>query len=84
MTTTPSNAPQTDIHTAADSSSPLSVTLGTTTVTFTEWLPSSAPLSGPIIAADTETTRIDKANPWMTPTIPHLPIYRMRQEFSRE
>jgi DNA polymerase I-like protein with 3'-5' exonuclease and polymerase domains len=75
MTTTPSNAPQTDIHTAADSSSTLSVTLGTTTVTFTEWLPSSAPLSGSIIAADTETTRIDKANPWMTPTIVLMQAY---------
>lgn len=75
MATTPSNAPQTDIHTAADSSPPLSVTLGTTTVTFTEWLPSSAPLSGSIIAADTETTRIDKANPWMTPTIVLMQAY---------
>jgi DNA polymerase family A len=75
MTTTPSNAPQTDIHTAADSSSPLSVALGTTTVTFTEWLPSSTPLSGSIIAADTETTRIDKANPWMTPTIVLMQAY---------
>lgn len=75
MTTTPSNAPQTDIHTAADSSSPLSVTLGTTTVTFTEWLPSSTPLSGSVIAADTETTLIDKANPWMTPTIVLMQAY---------
>ena len=47
----------------------LPVTLGTTTVTFTEWLPGHAPLSGAIIAADTETTVIDDANPWMTPTL---------------
>jgi hypothetical protein len=48
---------------------PLPVTLGTTTVTFTEWLPGHAPLAGAVIAADTETTLIDDANPWMTPTL---------------
>ena len=47
----------------------LPVTLGTTTVTFTEWLPGHAPLTGAVIAVDTETTLIDDANPWMTPTL---------------
>jgi DNA polymerase I-like protein with 3'-5' exonuclease and polymerase domains len=47
----------------------LSVTLGTVTTTFTEWLPGHATLTGAIIAADTETTVIDDANPWMTPTL---------------
>ena len=75
MTTPPSNAPQAVLHAVADSSPPLSVTLGTTAVTFAEWLPGHAPLSGTIIAADTETTLIDKANPWMTPTIVLMQAY---------
>lgn len=48
---------------------PLLGTLGTTTVTFNEWLPGHAPLTGAVIAADTETTLIDDSNPWMTPTL---------------
>jgi hypothetical protein len=51
------------------------VTLGTAAVTFTEWLPGDAPLAGAIIAADTETTLIDDANPWMTPTLVLMQAY---------
>ena len=47
----------------------MSVTFGTTGVTFTEWLPGHAPLTGAIIAADTETPEIDETHPWMTPTL---------------
>ena len=53
----------------------LPVTLGTTTVTFTEWLPGHAPLTGAVIAADTETTKADDSNPWMTPTLVLMQAY---------
>lgn len=53
----------------------LPVTLGTTAATFTEWLPGHATLTGAIIAADTETTEIDDANPWMTPTLVLMQAY---------
>ena len=53
----------------------LPVTLGTTTVTFTEWLPGHAPLTGAVIASDTETTEIDDANPWLTPTLVLMQAY---------
>ena len=53
----------------------LPVTLGTTTVTFTEWLPGYAPLTGAVIAADTETTKADNSNPWMTPTLVLMQAY---------
>jgi DNA polymerase I-like protein with 3'-5' exonuclease and polymerase domains len=61
-TSTPANCPTT-------SGLSLPVTLGTAAATFTEWLPGHAKLTGAIIAADTETTVIDDANPWMTPTL---------------
>ena len=53
----------------------LPVTFGTAHVTFTEWLPGDAPLAGAVIAADTETTLIDEANPWMTPTLVLMQAY---------
>jgi DNA polymerase I-like protein with 3'-5' exonuclease and polymerase domains len=53
----------------------LPVTLGTTTVTFTEWLPGDESLAGPVIAADTETTVIDNAHPWITPTLVLMQAY---------
>ena len=68
MASTTSTSTQTACPMTAPGPS-LSVTLGTTTVTFTEWLPGHAPLTGAVIAADTETTVIDDANPWMTPTL---------------
>ena len=73
MATTPTTSTPTACPTTSGLS--LSVTFGTTGVTFTEWLPGHAPLTGAIIAADTETTRIDKANPWMTPTIVLMQAY---------
>jgi hypothetical protein len=80
FTLTPKVVPMTDTpntHTAVtpDLSLPVSLDHHMGTVTFTEWLPGSAPLSGSIIAADTETTRIDKANPWMTPIIVLMQAY---------
>ena len=51
------------------------VTLGSTSVAFTEWVPGDAPLTGSVIAADTETTAIDDANPWMTPTLVLMQAY---------
>ena len=68
MTSTPSTSTPTACPATAPGPS-LPVTLGTTTVTFTEWLPGHAPLAGAVIAADTETTLIDDAHPWMTPTL---------------
>lgn len=53
----------------------LPVTLGTAAVTFTEWLPGDAPLAGTIIAADTETTKIDREHAWMTPTLVLMQAY---------
>jgi hypothetical protein len=53
----------------------LPVTFGTANVTFTEWLPGDAPLAGAIIAADIETTLIDDAHPWMTPTLVLMQAY---------
>jgi hypothetical protein len=53
----------------------LPVTLGTTTVTFTEWLPGHAPLTGAVIAADTETTKIDREHAWLTPTLVLMQAY---------
>lgn len=53
----------------------LPVTLGPSTVAFTEWLPGDAPLAGSIIAADTETTLIDETHPWMTPTLVLMQAY---------
>jgi hypothetical protein len=67
MATTPTTSTPTACPTTSGLS--LSVTFGTAGVTFTEWLPGHAPLTGAIIAADTETTAIDDANPWMTPTL---------------
>jgi hypothetical protein len=65
--------------TASTSSIPehlsLPVTLGTTTVPFTEWLPGDNPLAGAIIAADTETTLINNAHPWLVPTLVLMQAY---------
>lgn len=47
----------------------IAVTFSRLTVEFREWLPGDAPLSGPTIAADCETTRIDREHPWITPTL---------------
>lgn len=67
MSSTPHTSPPAACPTTSGLS--VSVTLGTVTTSFTEWLPGHAPLTGAIIAADTETTVIDDANPWMTPTL---------------
>jgi hypothetical protein len=53
----------------------LPVTFGTANVTFTEWLPGHAPLTGAVIAADTETTKVDKHHPWLTPTLVLMQAY---------
>jgi len=44
-------------------------------VEFTLWLPGDAPLAGSVIAADTETTRIDREHPWLTPTVVLMQAY---------
>jgi DNA polymerase I len=69
------NTPNANAAITPDLSLPVSLDPRMGAVTFTEWLPGHAPLSGSIIAADTETTRIDEANPWMTPTIVLMQAY---------
>jgi len=63
------------LHNSTPARLSLPVTFGTANVTFTEWLPGHAPLAGAVIAADTETTLIDEANPWMTPTLVLMQAY---------
>ena len=63
------------LHNSTPARLSLPVAFGTANVTFTEWLPGHAPLAGAIIAADTETTLIDEANPWMTPTLVLMQAY---------
>jgi hypothetical protein len=69
MTTFPTTMPTTTTTTS------WTVSLAGVTTSFTEWFPGDAPLIGQIIAADTETTRIDEENPWVTPTLVLVQAY---------
>ena len=71
MTNTPSTTPTV----APELCLPVRLGPDMGTVTFSEWLPGHPPLVGSVIAADTETTLIDDANPWMTPVLVLMQAY---------